>query len=215
MDTSPPWSRTGSPSVTLPPPAGGPPPPPLPTSPRGGETFPTSFPQPPGPRNRNWLWATLGLLLVIVVSAAIGSLVTFAAAHTNAMRPEAQPSTAAPASMPAAPQFSVADAATAKQNLCHVFDVSVGQKGQGGYRVEGNLNMPVTLQAVTSALAVENALVPAVPADVASAARRYITTTLDVATAAMGNTSINEINRLTTVSNGAIDALFDACGLTR
>ena len=116
---------------------------------------------------------------------------------------------------PANTEFSVADAAAAKQHLCHVFDVSVGQKGQGGYRVEGNLNMPVTLQAVTSALAVDNALVPAVPADVASAARRYITTTLDVATAAMGNTSINEINRLTTVSNGAIDALFDACGLTR
>jgi hypothetical protein len=96
-----------------------------------------------------------------------------------------------------------------------VFDVSAGQKGQGGYRVEGNLNMPVTLQAVTSAVAVQNALVPAVPADVASAARRYITTTLDVATAAMGNTSINEINRLTAVSNGAVDALVDVCGLPR
>lgn len=61
----------------------------------------------------------------------------------------------------------------------------------------------------------ENALVPAVPTDVAIAARRYVTTTLDVATAAMGNTSIDEINRLTSVSNSAIDALVDVCGLPR
>jgi hypothetical protein len=133
----------------------------------------------------------------------------------NGTGSSAQPPTASPTSTPAAPQFSAADMATAKQNLCHVFDVSAGQKGQGGYRVEGNLNIPVTLQSVASAVAVQNALSPAVPADVAAAARRYVTTTLDVATAAMGNTSINEINRLTTVSNGAVDALLDACGLPR
>ena len=184
----------------------------MPTSFRDGDVFPTALLQPSTrPRNRIGLWATLGLLLVAVISAAVGSIVTFAALH-NAT---AQPSAAAPTSPPTAPQFSAADAAAAKQNLCHVFDASVSQKGQGGFRVEGSLNMPVTLQAVTSAMAVHNALVPAVPTDVASAARRYITTTLDVATAAMGNTSINEINRLTTVSNGAVDALLDACGLPR
>lgn len=73
----------------------------------------------------------------------------------------------------------------------------------------------MTLQAVASAVAVENALSPALPADVASAARRYITTTLDAATAAMGDVSINEINRLTTESNGAVDALLEVCGLPR
>ncbi|WP_155728384.1 hypothetical protein [Mycobacterium avium] len=141
-------------------------------------------------------------------------MVTFAAVHKETGAP-AQPAAAPPAPTPAVPQFSAADSAAAKQALCHVFDVSAGQKGQGGFRVEGNLNMPVTLQAVTSAVAVENALTPAVPTDVASAARRYITTTLDAATAAMGNTSLNEINRLTTVSNGAVDALLDVCGLPR
>ena len=63
-----------------------------------------------------------------------------------------------------------------------------GQEGQGGFRVEGNLNVPMVLRAVNSAAAVQNALVPAVPPDVASAARKYISATLDVTTAAMGNT---------------------------
>ena len=148
---------------------------------------------------------------MVGLSAAVASALTMALRSENIAPAPAQSSSAARA----APQFSDADATAAKQNLCHVFDVSASQKGQGGFRVEGNLNMPVTLQAVTSAVAVENALTPAVPADVASVAKRYITTTLDVATAAMGNTSIDEINRLTTVSNGAVDAFLDACGLPR
>lgn len=211
--TSSPWARSGSPSVTLtPPPA--PPPAPAATVSPAAAPFPSGFPQGPRPRRRVWPWVTLGLLLAVVISAATASIVTFAAVH-NATGSSARPSAAAPTPMPAVPQFSAADSVLAKQNLCHVFDVSAGQKGQGGYRVEGNLNMPVTLQAVTSAVAVENALSPAVPADVSSAARRYITATLDVATAAMGNTSVNEINRLTIASNGAVDALLDVCGLPR
>ncbi|MGE2817913.1 hypothetical protein ACQI5H_22630 [Mycobacterium heidelbergense] len=173
-------------------------------------TFQAPGPNPP--RRYGWLWVTLGLPLAVVISAATASIVTLAAMH-NGTQSTTEPSSAPVA--PTTPQVNAADATMAKQNLCHVFEVSVGQKGQGGFRVQGNLDMPVTLQAVTSALAVENALVPAVPADVASTAKRYITTTLDVATAAMGNTSIDEINRLTTVSNGAIDALSDACGLPR
>lgn len=156
--------------------------------------------------------AALRWIAVVGLSAAVASALTMALRDENVGSP---PPPAAPASLTPAPQFSAADAASAKQNLCHVFDVSVSQKGQGGFRVEGNLNMPVTLQAVTGAMAVENALVPAVPTDVAIAARRYVTTTLDVATAAMGNTSIDEINRLTSVSNSAIDALVDVCGLPR
>lgn len=208
-----PWARAGAPSVTLPP-APAPPAIPSSTAPHAAGRFPNGFPEPQGPRRRVWPFVTLGLLLAVLISAATASMVTFAAVH-NGTGSSAQPSAVPPAPTPAAPQFSAADSAAAKQNLCHVFDVSAGQKGQGGFRVEGNLNMPVALQSVTSAVAVENALTPAVPADVASAARRYITTTLDAATAAMGNTSLNEINRLTTVSNEAVDALVDACGLPR
>ncbi|ASL12253.1 hypothetical protein MYCODSM44623_05579 (plasmid) [Mycobacterium intracellulare subsp. chimaera] len=213
---SSPWSRTGSPSVTLPPPPASSPTPgatPPPAAP-----FPSAFLQGSGPRRRVSARIALGLLLAIVLSAVVTATITVVAMRSDSrVQPGGQPSVAlaAPNSASPTPQFSPAESAAAKQNLCHVFDVSAGQKGQGGYRVEGNLNMPVTLQAVTSAVAVQNALVPAVPADVASAARRYITTTLDVATAAMGNTSINEINRLTAVSNGAVDALVDVCGLPR
>ncbi|MBI2692758.1 MAG: hypothetical protein HYX30_00735 [Mycobacterium nebraskense] len=98
-----------------------------------------------------------------------------------------------------------------------MFDVSVrGQEGQGGVRVAGGgVNAPMVLRALNSASAVQNTLVPAVPPDVASAARKYIDTTLDQTTAAMGNMPTSEVNRLTDVRNDAINALVDVCGLSR
>lgn len=210
--TSSPWSRADGSSVTLPPP---------PTQAVTGPAAATSrlggFPQGRMPRRRVWPWATLGLLLAIVVSAATGSIITFAAVH-NEVRSAAEPSSAPPAPTSGAtlPQFSAADVSAAKGHLCQVFDVSVrGEQGKGGLRVEGNLNVPVVLRSVNSALAVQSALVPAVPADVNSAARNYIQTTLDVTTAAMGNTPTPEVNRLNDVSNDAINALLDVCGLPR
>lgn len=82
-------------------------------------------------------------------------------------------------------------------------------------RVEGNLNVPVVLRSVNSALAVQSALVPAVPVEVASTAQNYIQATLNLTTAAMGNTSTAEGNRLNEISNDATNALLDACGLPR
>jgi hypothetical protein len=162
-----------------------------------------------------WLPAALALLAVVVVSAGVGSAVTYLAMRGDHLTsPTTQPSGPAPA--PAAPQVSTADADAAKQNLCHVFDVSVrGQEGQGGFRVEGNLNVPVVLRALNSTSAVQNAMVPAVPPDVAAAARKYVGATLDQTTAAMGNTPTSEVNRLTDVRNNATYALLDACGLPR
>jgi hypothetical protein len=136
--------------------------------------------------------------------------------HRPAATPASPSQTASPSPAPAAPQFSSNEVDAAKQHLCHVFDVSVrGQEGQGGLRVEGNLNVPVTFRAVNSAMAVQNALVPAVPADVASAAAKYISTTLDTTTAAMGNPPASEVNRLTDLRNDATDSLLDVCGLAR
>ena len=216
--TSSPWSRAGSPSVTLPPPpAAAPPPAPAATMPPTAAPFPSGFPQGRKPRRPVWLWVALGLLLAIVVSAATGSIVTFAAVH-NAIGPAAQPSSAPSASTSAltTPQFSAADSSAAKDHLCQVFEVSVrGEQGKGGLRVEGNLNVPVVLRSVNSVVAVQTALVPAVPADIGSAARNYIQTTLDVTTAAMGNTPTPEVNRLNDISNDAIKALLDVCGLPR
>jgi hypothetical protein len=73
----------------------------------------------------------------------------------------------------------------------------------------------MVLRAVNSATAVQNALVRAVPPNVASAARKYISSTLDETTAAMGNTPTPEVNRLNDVRTDAIFALVDACGLPR
>ena len=121
----------------------------------------------------------LALLLAAVVAAAVGSTVTYVAMRNDQAAPVSAPQTSSPPSAAAAPQFSSAEVDAAKQHLCQVFDVSVrGQEGQGGFRVEGNLNVPMVLRAVNSAAAVQNALVPAVPPDVASAARKYITSTL-------------------------------------
>ena len=122
-------------------------------------------PRSKAPPAGGWLWVGIGAAGAIVVSAATGSLVTFAAMH-NATQSAAQPSSAPPASpsAPTTPQISAASALAAKDHLCQVFDTSVrGQEGQGGLRVQGNLNLPVALRALNSASAVQNALVPSVP----------------------------------------------------
>jgi len=73
----------------------------------------------------------------------------------------------------------------------------------------------MVLRALNSASVVQNALVPAVPSDIAAAARIYVSATLDQTTAAMGNTPTSEVNRLTDVRNDAMYSLLDACGLAR
>jgi hypothetical protein len=159
------------------------------------------------------------MVVALLLAAAAGSTVTYLAVddHRAASRPASPPQTASPSPAPATPQFSSAEADAAKQHLCQVFDLSVrGQEGQGGVRVDGGgVNTPIVLRAINSVSAVQNALAPAVPPDVASAARKYINTTLDQTTAAIGNTPTSEVNRLTDVRNHAIYALVDACGLPR
>ena len=183
--------------------------------PPAGAPGPGGF-RPSRPR-RPWGWIVLALLLAAVVAAAVGSTVTYVAMRNDqAASISSSRQTASPSSAPAAPQFSQAEADAAKQHLCQVFDVSVrGQEGQGGFRVEGNLNVPMVLRAVNSAAVVQNGLVPAVPPDVASLARKYVSATLDTTTAAMGNPPATEINRLGDIRNDAMYALIDACGLPR
>ncbi len=81
--------------------------------------------------------------------------------------------------------------------------------------MEGKLNVPIALRAVNSASVVENALIPAVPAEITVAARAYVSATLQATTAAMGNTPTPELNRLNDISNDAINTLLDSCGLPR
>jgi hypothetical protein len=217
MTTTSPWSQQASPHVTVPaPPPGAPTYPPAPGSVPPGAPGPAGF-RPQRPPRRPWGWIVLALLLAVGVAAGVGSTVTYVALRND--RAASIPSShqaASPSSMLSAPQFSTAEVDAAKQNLCQQFDVSVrGQEGQGGLRVEGNLNVPVVLRAVNSASIVQAQLVPATPPDVASAARKYITATLDTTTAAMGNPPASEINRLTDIRNDAMNALLDVCGLPR
>ncbi|MDV3301894.1 hypothetical protein [Mycobacterium avium] len=161
--------------------------------------------------------AALKWISVVILAAAVGSAVTYLAKGNNQTSTPASPQTVTVSPPPTTAQFNSAEAVGAKENLCHTFDVSVrGQEGQGGVRVAGGgINEPMVLRALNSASAVQNALIPAVPPDVASAARKYISTTLDQTTAAMGATPTSEVNRLTDVRNDAINALVDACGLPR
>jgi hypothetical protein len=215
MTTTSPWSQQASPHVTMP---ASPPGHTLPPTP--GAVPPPGVPGPAGfrptrPPRRPWGWIVLALLLAVVVAAGVGSTVTYVAMRNDrAASTPSSPQSASPSSAPAIPQFSSAQVDAAKQHLCQQFDVSVaGQEGQGGLRVEGNLNVPVVLRAVNSASTVQAELVPATPPDVASAARKYITATLDQTTAAMGNPPASEINRLTDIRNDAIDSLLNVCGL--
>jgi hypothetical protein len=115
---------------------------------------------------------------------------------------------------PAAPGFSAAQISAAQTALCHTFDVSVrGENNQGGLRDQGQLNIPLMLRSLNSAVAVDNAIGPATPPNIANAARAYVQATLDATTAAAGSTSADEGNRLNDIANQRIDQLADACGL--
>ena len=215
--TSSPWSPQAAPPAA-PPPYAPPPgapilPPAMSPMPPAGAPGPQGF-RPSEPR-RPWAWIALALLLAAVVAAAVGSTVTYVAMRNDQAAPVSTPQTSSPSS-PAAPQFSQAETDAAKQHVCQVFDVSVrGQEGQGGLRVQGNLNVPVVLRSLNSASAVQEALAPAVPPDVASAADKYISATFDQTTAVMGNPPASEVNRLTDIRNDAINGLLDVCGLPR
>ena len=206
MSSPSPWSRGETPSITVPTPV----PDPL-SSGRvvRNEVHPQSG-------VRLWVWATLVLILVAATSA-VGGAITYSALNDDTHPPASStPPSGGSSSPPVAPRFSAAETAAAKDHLCQVFNVSVrGQEGQGGLRVEGNLNIPMVLRALNSASVVQNALIVAVPAEVSAPARSYISATLDQTTAAMGNTPTSEVNRLTDVRNDAMFALLDTCGLPR
>ena len=122
------------------------------------------------------------------------------------------PSPAPPTVEP--PQFSPADQAAAKQAVCGIFDASTrGEAGQGGVRQNGQPNLLPLLRTVNSVVALQNALVPATPPDVANAARKYIDANLELVTAAAGVAPSDEVNRLNEIANEATYAFADLCGL--
>jgi hypothetical protein len=190
----------------------GPPPPPPPVAPYGA---PGHSPAPYGPapygahpdnRSSNpprpWRrWA--GLAAALAATIALSATATY-----TLTRPAPREEAPVPVSDP--------DATTARQRVCEVFDdVTKNQLGMGTIYVDGELNVPVALRSINSAVALENALSLAVPADVAAAARTYITRTLDWTTAATAGEPVERRNQLTTARNDAWYELADLCGIPR
>jgi len=168
----------------------------------------------PGGRRRWPLVAGAAVTLVGVIAAT--AAITYSATKQDNTTPSAQTPTPAPSATPAGPQpqYSPADQAAAKQRLCQVFDISTrGQEGHGGLRVNGQPNIPVVLRDLDAVVGIQSALSPALPSDVAAAAKKFIDAKVDLTNAAMGTSPVEEVNRLTNFANAATDGLADACGL--
>ncbi len=206
MSSSSPWSRAGE---SVPPPAQ-----PL-QPPVGGEqsAVPTGgFPPPPKSPRRWGLIAMVGALLVVAIAAT--AAITYGLSGGRSGEPT--PSAASPTSPSPAPTYSESEQAAAKEKLCHVFEVSVrGKEAQGGVVMNGELNVPLVLRKVNSVVAVQNALTPAVPESLKAAVEKYVETSMDLTTAALGDTPIDELRQLTEVGNEATYALADECGVPR
>lgn len=201
---APPTPHRGPPTGPPPPPS-----PPLPVAPYGA---PGHSPAPYGahpdnrPTNpaRPWRrWA--GLAAALAATIALSATATYALT-----RPAAREESAVTVPV------SDSDAAAARQRVCEVFDTATkNQMSTGTIYIDGELNMPVVLRSINSAVALENALSPAVPADVAAATRTYITRTLDQTTAATAGEPVETRNQLTTARNDAWYELADLCGIPR
>ena len=159
----------------------------------------------------------VGALFVVAIAAT--AAITYALSHRTDSQPtpSAEPALTGPSvSSAPTPTYSQAEQAAAKENLCHVFEVSVrGQEGQGGVVMNGEPNIALILRKVNSVVAVQNATAPAIPESLKAAVQKYVETSTDVTTAAMGNIAIDELRRLTEVGNEATYALADACGVSR
>lgn len=201
----------------------------LPWSPAGESTPPSAQPLPvssgqhgppaggvePPPARRWRLIGMVGALLVVAIAATAAITYALSRGSDSAPTPPAEPVLTGP-SANSAPTYSQSEQAAAKAQLCHVFEVSVrGQEGQGGIVMNGEPNIPLILRTVNSVVAVQNTTSPAIPESLKTAAQKYVETSTDLTTAALGKTSIDELTRLTEANNNATYALADECGVPR
>ena len=109
-------------------------------------------PQPPPARRaraRRW-WRVAGLTAILATAIAVTAVITYTLTRENDGTPTQLTSPQAEER-----RSSAAEQAAAKERLCQVFNVSVrGKEGQGGVRVNGELNVPLVLRKVNSAVAV-------------------------------------------------------------
>lgn len=218
MTTTSPWAPQTGPAPQI---HADPAPPQLPAPPQGGPP-PVGPPPPPnqpaalhrGGRSNRALWlAAAGVVILMIIAIAATAAITYAIARSNL--PAAQPAAPQPTSAaPSTPQFTAAERSAADSRLCSTFDnATKGTQGQGAIIQDGVLNIPVALRTVNKAVAVQNTLTPAVSPDLAKAAQTFVDRSLDMSTAALADVSVDEVNRLKDVSNSAVFALADACGL--
>jgi hypothetical protein len=86
---------------------------------------------------------------------------------------------------------------------------------RSGVFINGELNVANVLRALNGAVALENALSPAVPADLAAATRTYITQSLDLTTAATAGETIERLTELTIAGNETAVEIADLCEIPR
>lgn len=172
-----------------------------------GQLWPTGAPAPASQPRR---WG----LVAVVVAVNVVSIATAAAIAYAVGRDSAPVKSAPPAAVSASPSVSDADAAAAKDKVCHAIDAGErGAPGQGGAVVNGDLNLPFVLRKLNTIVAVQNSLSPAVPSDVSDAAKKYVATATDLTTAALAHAPIDQVTQLTNSGNTALYALLDTCGI--
>ena len=153
---------------------------------------------PPRPTRRGRRGAVLAA--VFTATAALTAGTTYALTRTPATDPS--------------PVVLSTDQAQAREHLCAVFDTATkNQRGRGGVVDAGKLNVPVVLRIINRTVALQNALTPAVPADVATATRTYITRSLDLSNAATAGEPITVLKELTAAGNNGWETLAGLCGV--
>ena len=153
---------------------------------------------PPRPTKRGRRGAVLAA--VFTATAALTAGMTYALTRTPATAPS--------------PVGLSTDQAQAREQLCAVFDTAAkNQKGKGGVVADGILNVPVVLRDVNRAVALRDALSPAVPTDLADATRAYIAATLDLTTAATAGEPVPVLKSLTGAARSGANTVADLCGL--
>lgn len=174
-----------------------------------GQLWPTGAPAPASAPRR---WGLVAVVVAVnVASIAVAAAIAYAAGRDSAPVRSGSPSTVA-----ASPSVSDAEAAAAKDKVCHAIDAGVrGTAGQGGAVVNGELNLPFIVKKLNAVVSVTNSLSPAVPSDVSAAANKFVAAATDLTTAALAHAPVDQLNELTKSSNDAVDAVFDTCGLPR
>lgn len=173
-----------------------------------GQLWAGGAPPPAAPPPRRW-----GLVAVLV-AVNVGSIAAAASIAYAVGRDSAPVKSESPSTVAASPGVSEADAAAAKEKVCHAIDAGErGAPGQGGIVANGELNVPFVLRKMNTIVAVQNSLSSAVPTDVSDAAKKYVATATDLTTAALAHAPGDQLAQLNNTGNDALYAALDTCGI--